>query len=146
MSLARGTSKSAEGMHRAVSRFASYWPLAVASAARDAFTHTCDHLVTYCTNENEGICMMGQTLGRNSISGINCVTCLDIRAPWFPVLFSPGSAYFENSPGDQLLTKLTYENYTNLIIHTLIEELNLQTIDSNRWIISSMKKMLKYWK
>jgi len=27
-------------MHEAVTRFASYWPLAVASAARDAFTHT----------------------------------------------------------------------------------------------------------
>lgn len=26
-------------MHGAVTRFASYWPLAVASAARDAFTH-----------------------------------------------------------------------------------------------------------
>lgn len=27
-------------MHRTATRFASYWPFAVASAARDAFTHT----------------------------------------------------------------------------------------------------------
>jgi len=31
---------------RAVTRFASYWPLAVASAARDAFTHTHTHTYT----------------------------------------------------------------------------------------------------
>lgn len=39
---------------RAVTRFASYWPLAVASAARDAFTHTHTpgHLVAHCTNEH----------------------------------------------------------------------------------------------
>jgi hypothetical protein len=36
-------SEPTRGMHRAVTRFASYWPLAVASVARDAFTHTGVH-------------------------------------------------------------------------------------------------------
>jgi len=45
---------------RAVTRFASYWPLAVASAAWDAFTHThthththtLGHLIAHCTNKH----------------------------------------------------------------------------------------------
>lgn len=99
----RGAGRKAPiGIHRAVSRFASYWPLAVASAARDAFTHTCNHLVTYCTQRgNEGICMMERTLARNLISGINFAVRTSVRSIFFysqiwPLKFATWSTWEPN--------------------------------------------------
>lgn len=61
-------------------------------------THTCDHLVAYCTNGNEGICMTERTLACNSISRINFVARSNVHTPlrfsFFPffLFFFPFSA------------------------------------------------------